>query len=177
MGHDHGRLLRGAEGPPCIADPLLRELCCLPGVWAKDVKRKPPTLAQPSLNPLLTCQVGRDEVQQEAQGQPRKTSGPSDNWLKGSGTQAIFSSVSKQRGEKWEGSVYQYLAPSLVAPAESGIFWLWVSQTSSRPAVSKGKRLFMQELPGLRDLKGERDKSRLAGGDPGAACQCLRDGC
>jgi len=41
-------LLRGTEGPICRSDPLLRELCCLLRAWAKDVKRKIPTLVQPS---------------------------------------------------------------------------------------------------------------------------------
>ena len=31
-------LLRETEGPTCRLDPVLREVCCLPGAWVKDVK-------------------------------------------------------------------------------------------------------------------------------------------
>ena len=41
-------LLKGTEGPICRPDPFLREVCCLPRAWVKDVKRKLPTLVQPS---------------------------------------------------------------------------------------------------------------------------------
>lgn len=42
-------LLRGAEGPACQTDTPGRELCCLPGVWFKDITRKCLSLVQGSL--------------------------------------------------------------------------------------------------------------------------------
>lgn len=38
----------GTEGPIYRLDPLLREVCCIPEAHVKDVKRKLPTLVQPS---------------------------------------------------------------------------------------------------------------------------------
>ena len=56
-------LLKGTEGPIWRPDPLLREVCYLPGAWVKDVKRKLPTLVEPSVYyPLLIFQVGSTEV-------------------------------------------------------------------------------------------------------------------
>lgn len=46
-----GSLLRGTEGPICWPDPTRREVCCLPGVWVRDISRKPPRL-------LFVCLVG-----------------------------------------------------------------------------------------------------------------------
>jgi len=51
-------LLKGTEGPNCRADPLVKEVCCLPGALVKDVKRKFPTLVRSSDCPPL-FQVGR----------------------------------------------------------------------------------------------------------------------
>ena len=56
-------LLKGTEGPIYRPDPFLREICCFPGAWVKGVKRKFPTLVQPSVYyPLLIFQAGRSEV-------------------------------------------------------------------------------------------------------------------
>ena len=56
-------LLRGTEGPICRPDPLLREVCCLPGAQVKDVTRKLPTVVQPSDYYLfLLFHVGSDEL-------------------------------------------------------------------------------------------------------------------
>ncbi|KAK4810734.1 hypothetical protein QYF61_007708 [Mycteria americana] len=44
--------MKGTEGPICRLDPLLREVCCLPGAWVKDVKRKLPTLVAGSIAQL-----------------------------------------------------------------------------------------------------------------------------
>lgn len=41
-------LLEGAEEPMCRWDPFLREVCCLPWAWIKDVKRKLHLLVWPS---------------------------------------------------------------------------------------------------------------------------------
>lgn len=55
-------LCKGAEGPICWLEPLLRKVCCLSEVQV-------PTLVWPSDNyPLLVSQVGSDEV---APGSPR----------------------------------------------------------------------------------------------------------
>lgn len=57
-------LLKGAEGPTCRPDPLLREVCCSPGAQVKDMTRKPPTPVRPSdyYYPLLVLHVGGDDV-------------------------------------------------------------------------------------------------------------------
>jgi len=56
-------LLSGTEGPVCRPDPLLREVCCLPGTSVKDVRRKLPALVQHSgYYPLLIFQIGSYEV-------------------------------------------------------------------------------------------------------------------
>ncbi|KAK4808505.1 hypothetical protein QYF61_005822 [Mycteria americana] len=56
-------LLRGTEGPICRMDPPLREACCLPGAWVKDITRILPNLVQPSdYYPLLLFHVGGDEA-------------------------------------------------------------------------------------------------------------------
>jgi len=55
--------LRGTEGLICRADPPLREVCCLPGAWVKDIARKLPRLVRHSdYYPLLFFHVGVEEV-------------------------------------------------------------------------------------------------------------------
>lgn len=60
-------LLKGTEGPICRPDPLHMEVCCLPGAWIRDVKRKLSALFQPSdYYLLLFFQVGSDEVSRQS---------------------------------------------------------------------------------------------------------------
>ncbi|KAK4810556.1 hypothetical protein QYF61_004519 [Mycteria americana] len=42
-------LLKGTEGPICRTEPLLREVCCLPGARVKDVMRVLPSLGKENL--------------------------------------------------------------------------------------------------------------------------------
>jgi len=56
-------LLKGAKGAMCRPDLLHGEVCCLPGGWVKDVRKKLPSLVQPSVYcPLLLFQVGSDDT-------------------------------------------------------------------------------------------------------------------
>ena len=56
-------LLRGTEGPLFWTGPSLREVCCLPGTWVKDIPGKTPSLVRPSdYYPFMLFQVGGDEA-------------------------------------------------------------------------------------------------------------------
>lgn len=47
----------------CLSDPLLREVCCLPGAQVRNVTRKLPNLIWPTdYNPLLLFHVRRQEA-------------------------------------------------------------------------------------------------------------------
>ena len=51
------------DGPICRRDPPLREACCLPGTWVKDITRRLLSLVQPSdYYPLLVLHLGGEEV-------------------------------------------------------------------------------------------------------------------
>lgn len=57
-------------------DPTHREACCLRGTRVKDIIRKFPDLVHPSdYCPLLTVQVGSDEVARETCELPKKREG------------------------------------------------------------------------------------------------------
>ena len=60
-------LLRGMEGPICRPDLSHWEVCCLPGARIRDITRKLPKLVRSSdYFPLLTVQVGSDEIAQRS---------------------------------------------------------------------------------------------------------------
>jgi len=82
-------LLKRTEGPVCRPDPLFREVCCLPGPWVKDVKRKLPTLGLPSdYYPLLIFfEVGSNEVA------IKKDFRALVQLVQGSRAQVVFSSI------------------------------------------------------------------------------------
>lgn len=56
-------LLRGTEGPKCWPNSTHKEVCCLPGVWVRDISRKLLSMIHPSdYYPLLMVQAGSNEV-------------------------------------------------------------------------------------------------------------------
>lgn len=78
--------------------PLHREVCCISGAWVRDMKRKLPTLMQPSdYYPLLISQVGSDEVPASPRTIKRDFRALVKQ-VKGSGAQVTFCSVSPVAG-------------------------------------------------------------------------------
>jgi len=78
----------------CRLDPLLREVFCLPGTQAKDVKRELPTLVQPSdYYPLLIFQVSSCEVATRSLRAIKRDFRALGQLVKGSRAQAVFSSI------------------------------------------------------------------------------------
>ena len=154
-------LLKGTEGTICRRDPLLREACCLPGAWVKDVKRKLPTLVRPSdYYPLLIFQVGSNEVATRKPRAVKRDFRALGQLVKGSGAQVVFSSIlpvagndegrnrksqqintwlrdwCQQKNFGFFGHGLVYMTPGLLA-------------TDRVHLSQRGKRIFAQELAGL----------------------------
>ncbi|GAB0181413.1 hypothetical protein GRJ2_000606600 [Grus japonensis] len=86
--------LRGTEGPMCQTDHLLREVCCLPGTWVKDITRKFPSLVQPSdYCPLLLFHVSADEATMLSPRVIKRDFGALGQLVRESGAQVIFISL------------------------------------------------------------------------------------
>jgi len=78
----------------CKSDPLLRKVCCLPGAWVNDVKRKLPTLVQCSdYYPLFIFQVGSGEVATSSPRAIKRDFRALGQLVKVSGAQAVLSSI------------------------------------------------------------------------------------
>ena len=91
-------LLKGAEGPICRPGPLHREVCCLPGAWVKDVRKKLPSLVRPTdYYPLLLFQVGNDDLGRISLRTLKKDFRALGRQVKGLGAQFVFSSISSYR--------------------------------------------------------------------------------
>ena len=87
-------LLKGAEGPICRPDPLHREVCCLPGVRVKDVRKKLPSLVRPTdYYPLLLFQIGSDDIGRTSLRTMEKDFRALGRQVKGSRAQVVFSSI------------------------------------------------------------------------------------
>lgn len=55
--------LRATEGPICQTGPPLREICCLPRAWVKDITREIPSLVcHLDYKPLLVFHMGGNEA-------------------------------------------------------------------------------------------------------------------
>jgi len=88
-------LLKGAEDPLCRPNPLHREICCLLGAWVKDVRKKLPSIVQPSVYyPLLLFQVGSDDTGRTSLRTMKKGFRAMGERGKGLGAQVVFSSIS-----------------------------------------------------------------------------------
>ena len=87
-------LLKGAEGPICRPDPLHREVCCLPGVRVKDVRKKLPSLVRPTdYYPLLLFQAGSDDFGSTSLRTLKKDFRALGRQVKGSGAHTVLSSI------------------------------------------------------------------------------------
>jgi len=86
--------LRGTKGLIFCSDPSHREVCCLPGVWVRDVARNISCLIKPSnYYPLLVFHIGNEEVGKRSTRVIKRDFRALGKLLKGSGVQAVFSSV------------------------------------------------------------------------------------
>lgn len=75
----------------CHADRLLRELCCIPGTWVKDVTMKLSSMVRSTDHyPLLLYQEDSDEEVTSSVKVIRRDSGTSENCLKKLRVQNIF---------------------------------------------------------------------------------------
>ena len=87
-------LLRGTKGPIFCSDPSHREVCCLPGVWVRDVARNISCLIKPSnYYPLLVFHIGNEEVGRSGPLAIKRDFRAPGRLLNGLGAQAVFSSV------------------------------------------------------------------------------------
>jgi len=143
--------------------PQEQEVCCLPGTRVRDIARNLRGLVRPSdYYPLLVVQVGSDEVRDKSTWTTKRDFRALVRQVKGSGAQAVFSSIPPVAGEDegrnrtsqqidtwfqaWchrqnlgffdHGSVY--MAPGLLA-------------TDGVHFSQRGKRFLAQELAGLID--------------------------
>jgi len=84
-----------------------REVCCLPGVWVRDVAKKLPGLVQPSdYYPFLVMLVGGDKIAERSPKAIKRDFRALGRLVEESGAQVVFSSIpsvvanSTERGRK-----------------------------------------------------------------------------
>ena len=81
-------------------DPTCREVCCLPGVRARDISGKLPGLIGPSgYHPLLIVQAGSDEVAEKSLRTTKKDFRGLGRVVDGAGVQETFSPVPSVAGK------------------------------------------------------------------------------
>ena len=187
-------LLRGTEGPICRPDPLLREVCCLRGAQVKDVTRKLPTLVWPlDYYPLLIFQVGSDEVATRSLRAIKRGFRTLGQLVRGSGAQAVFSVFPVAGNNEGRNKKRQQINAWLWAWCHQqnlGFFWSWVGLHDTRPAgnrrgmpVSKREKDLCTGVSRAYwrsfklDLKGERNKTRLARDKPGSSTPMFEGQC
>ena len=91
---DGGECLAKAEGPLCRPNPLHREVCCLPGAQVRDVRKKLPSLVQPTdYYPLLLFQAGSDDFGSTSLRTLKKDFRALGRQVKGSGAHTVLSSI------------------------------------------------------------------------------------
>ena len=159
-------VLRGTEGPICRPDPYHREVCCLPGAWVRDIKRKVTALVQPSdYYLLLVFQAGNNEVVERSL-QSLKKDFKALGWLiEGLGAQVMFSSIPQVEGKTTERGWKTYLINTWLRDRchcrNSGFFdhgevykapgLLVTNETGGMQLSQRGKRILGQEIAGLID--------------------------
>ena len=87
-------LLRSTEAPICQTNPPLREVCCLPRTWVKDITRKLPSLVRPlSYYPLLLFHAGGGKASTSSPRAIKREFKVLGLLVRESGAQVVFSSL------------------------------------------------------------------------------------
>jgi len=95
--------LQGTECPVCQVDPFLREICCLPWAWVRDVTRKPTSLVWlTDHNLLLLFHRERDEAATCESRAIKRGLRALGRWLEDLNAQIIFSSLPPVLGKDME---------------------------------------------------------------------------
>jgi len=154
-------LLRRTVDPQ--TDLPLREACCMPGAWVKDITRKLPRLIWPSdYYPLLLFHVGGNEATTHSPRVIKRDFRALGWWVRESAAQVIFSSILPVAGSdigrnRWAQSNNTWLHgwcghhsfvffDNGVAYTAPGLLMSDVVQLSQT-----GKRVFAHKLVGLID--------------------------
>jgi len=160
VSHSH---LRATEGPVCQTDPPLREVCCLPGAWVKDISRKVPTLVQPSdYYPLLLFHEGGGEAATRSPRVIKTDFRALERFVRESGAQVIFSSLlpvaGSDNGRNRQAQSINMWLHGRCHHHSLGFFDNGMAYTAPGLLVSDGthlsrggKRVFAHELAGLID--------------------------